>query len=157
MRSVFAERTLHGVPGSLTRRQLLIRTGGASVALAVFGAVPVGAAADPAALSSARSATFAALLDALNADPTYSLAARDQLVAGFATRYAGDEPLRGYADAVLDAIDGAPAGRAFSALTAEAAYAELASWDGRLRPDALSLASLAFAQPEDSHTIVFTV
>ena len=71
-----ARRTLRGVPGSLTRRQLLVRTGGASVALVCFGALPGGALADPAALSSARAATYAALLDAINADPGYALADR---------------------------------------------------------------------------------
>jgi hypothetical protein len=42
------------MPGSLTRRQLLIRTGGASVALVCLGALPTGAVADPAALTPAR-------------------------------------------------------------------------------------------------------
>ena len=65
--------------------------------------------------------------------------------------------MRRYADAVLDAIERAPRGSAFSALSAQAAHDELVSWDGRLKPDALSLASLAFAAPEDTHTIVFTV
>jgi hypothetical protein len=157
MRSVFSGRTLHGVPASLTRRQLLIRTGGASVALACFGALPVGATASPAALSPVRAATYAALLDAIDADPAYALLGRDQLVSGFANTYATDESLRRYADAVLDAIDHAPRGSAFSALTPQEAHDELASWDGRLAPDALTLAGLAFAQPEDTHTILFTV
>jgi hypothetical protein len=145
-------RRLPGVAGSITRRQLLIRTGGATVALACLGTLPVGAAAEPAALSPARAATYGALLDAINADPAYSLAGRDQLVSGFAERYAADESLRRYADAVLDAIDGR-----FSSLTPQAAHDRLAGWDGALKPDALALASLAFEAPEDTHTIVFTV
>lgn len=145
------------MPGSLTRRQLLIRTGGASVALACFGALPVAAATDPAALSPARAVTYAALLDALNADPSYSLAGRDRLAAGFADRYAGDESLRRYADVVLDAMERTPRGAPFSSLSARAAHDELAGWDGRLKPDALTLAGLAFEPLEDTHTIVFTV
>jgi hypothetical protein len=140
------------VPGSLTRRQLLIRTGGASVALACLGALPTGAIADPAALSPARAATYAALLDAIDADPAYVLAQRDQLAAGFAARYAGDEALRACADTVLDGI-----GPEFARLTPAAAHAELAGWDGRLKPAALDLAATAFDLPDDTHTIVFTV
>ncbi len=145
------------MPGSLTRRQLLIRTGGATVALTCFGTLAGGAAADPAALSPARAATYTALLDALNADPAYALAARAELTAGFAERYAADETLRRYADAVLDAIESAPRHATFSSLPPAAAHDELLSWDGRLKPDALILASLAFEPPEDTHTIVFTV
>ena len=125
----------------------------AAVALACFGALPVGAAADPAALSPARAATYAALLDALNADPAYSLGRRDQLVAGFAERYAGPT-------STLRAVRRRGARRdrrAASQRFAHAAHDELASWDGALKPDALSLAALAFEPPEDTHTIVFTV
>lgn len=152
MRIASGGRTLPGVPGSLTRRQLLIRTGGATVALTCFGALPGGAVADPAALNAARAGTYGAILAAIDADPAYSIAARDALVAGFAERYAADEALRSYADAVLDAI-----GPRFANLTPAAAREHLAGWDGRLKPDALTLASLAFEAPEDSHTIVFTV
>jgi hypothetical protein len=139
------------VPGSLTRRQLLIRTGGASVALACFGALPVGASVDPFALSPARAATYAALLDAIDADPAYALGQRDDLVAGFASSYASDESVRRCADPVLDAL--AP----LSSLPPQEALAALADLDGRLKPDALSLAALAFDLLEDTHTIVFTV
>jgi hypothetical protein len=140
------------VSGSLTRRQLLIRTGGASVALACFGALPVaGAVADPAALNPARAATYAALLDAIDADPVYALAQRGELVGSFASRYAGDAMVRVYADPVLDAL--AP----LSALSPDAAHAALVDLDRRLKPDALSLAALAFDLPEDTHTVVFTV
>jgi hypothetical protein len=131
------------VSGSLTRRQLLIRTGGASVALACFGALPTaGAIADPAALSPARAATYAALLDAIDADPAYALLPRDRVVAAFASRYADDEALRACADPVLDA---------FAPLTM------VSELDGWFRPDALALAAAAFEPLEDTHTIVFTV
>jgi hypothetical protein len=139
------------VPGSLTRRQLLVRTGGATVALACFGALPGGALADPAALSPARAATYAALLDAIDADPAYALAQREALAGGFASRYATDPMLRDYADPVLDAL--AP----LAPLSSRAAHDALVELDGRLKPDALSLAALAFDLPEDTHTIVFTV
>ena len=58
MRFAARRRTLRSVPGSLTRRQLLIRTGGASVALTCFGVLAGGAVAEPAALSPARAATL---------------------------------------------------------------------------------------------------
>jgi hypothetical protein len=130
-------RTLGGVPGSLTRRQLLIRTGGASVALACFGALPVSATADPAALSSARAATFAAILDAINADPGYELADRAYRAGRFADIYAasGDD-FRAYANAVLDGV---------------------AEGRDRLGGDALDLASLPYLEPSDSHPILFTI
>ena len=138
--------------GSLTRRQLLIRTGGASVALACFGALPMGAIADSAALSPARAATYAALLDAIDADPAYALGRHDLVEAAFAERYRSDEFLRSYADAVLDAID-----PAFRTLSPDAAHAELASWGARTQPDALALVALEFEPSADTHPIVFTV
>ena len=151
-------RTLGGVPGSLTRRQLLIRTGGASVALTCFGALAAGAVAEPAALNATRAATFGALLDAISADPAYALADRDALAAAFERAYtAGDESLRLYADSVLDAIERAPRDAPFSALRAQAAHRELVGFDGELKADALSVATLAVGQPEDSHTIVFSI
>ncbi len=139
------------MPGSLTRRQLLIRTGGASVALACFGVLPGGAVADSVALTPARAATYAALLDAIDVDPAYALGQREHLVAGFADAYVTDESVRRYADPVLDAL--AP----LSSLPPHEAHAALADLDGRVKPDALSLAALAFDLPEDTHTIVFTV
>jgi hypothetical protein len=142
------------VPGSLTRRQLLIRTGGASVALACFGALPVGAAVDPSALSPARAATYAALLDAVDADPAQTLFGRDRIAAGFADTYAGDESVRRYADVVLDAIERECS---LSALTPQEAHDRLANFGGPLKPDALTLVALAFEPVADSHTIDFTV
>jgi hypothetical protein len=129
------------VSGSLTRRQLLIRTGGASVALVCLGALPGGAIAEPAALSAERAATYAALLEAVDADPSYALVPRDRLVASFAARYAGDESLRACADPILDAL----------------AVTTLPELDGFYTPDALALAAAAFEPPEDTHTVDFTV
>ena len=139
------------MPGPLTRRQLLVRTGGASVALVCLGALPSGAVADPAALTSTRTATYAALLDAINADPAYALSQREELVAGFADRYAGEAWIRAYADPVLDEL--AP----LASMSPQAAHHTLVTFDGAVKPDALSLAALAFEAPEDTHTIVFTV
>jgi hypothetical protein len=139
------------MPGPLTRRQLLVRSGGASVALVLLGALPTGAVADPASLTPARAAAYAALLDAINADPAYELAQREALVAGFGSLYAGDDLVRGYADPLLDAL--APLSR----MSPQAAHDALVALDGAVKPGALSLAALAFEQPEDTHTIVFTV
>src|SRR3954470_22562825 len=106
------------MPGPLTRRQLLVRSGGASVALVCLGALPTGAVADPAALTPARTATYAALLDAIDADPAYALGRHEIATAQFADRYLADESLRTFADAVLDAI-----GPDFAKLPADAAHA----------------------------------
>ena len=128
MRIVFDGRTLRGVPGSLTRRQLLVRTGGASVALVCFGALPGGAVADPAALSSARAATYAALLDAINADPALR-AGRTASSSSPASPTAtpATTSLRAYADAVLDAIE-----RRLARVSPDAAHDALATL-GRAR------------------------
>jgi len=147
MRFVARRRTLRSVAGSLTRRQLLIRTGGASVALACFGALGVGAAAGPAALNSARSATYAAILDAIDADPGYELADRVYRAGRFAEIYAdGDDYFRAYADSVLDTLARRGVGRDAPA-----------DARGRLDAGALELASLPYLDAGDSHTIVFTV
>ena len=105
MRFAPGGRTLPGVPGSLTRRQLLIRTGGATVALTCFGALPGGAAAEPAALSSARAATYGAILDALQRrSRSTSWPIATERVAGFAELYAdADESLPRLRRRVLDA------------------------------------------------------
>jgi hypothetical protein len=122
------------VPGSLTRRQLLIRTGGATVALTCFGALPGGAAAEPAALSAARAAAYASILDDLHALPQYVLADRADRVALFADVYAhSGEAFRAYADDVLDHF----AARGFTA-------------------GALDLAALPYLEENDSHPILFT-
>jgi hypothetical protein len=140
MRCAALRRRLRGVPGSLTRRQLLIRTGGASVALVCFGALPVSATADPAALAPGHAATYAAILDAINSDPGYDLADRSFRAGRFGDIYAeGDDYFRAYADAVLDEL--AQRGVALD----------------RLDAGALELASLPYVEPGDSHPIVFTV
>ena len=146
MRFAPGGRTLPGVPGSLTRRQLLIRTGGATVALTCFGALPGGAAAEPAALSSARAATYGAILDAINADPKYELADREERARRFAAIYAeSGDGLRAYADGVLDEL------AHLARLTPTQAH-------DRLSCGALDLAALPYVDPEiDTHTIVFTV
>ena len=123
------------MPGPLTRRQLLVRTGGASVALVCLGALPSGAVADPAALTSTRTATYAALLDAINATPAYVLPDRAARVDRFAEIYAdADAAFRVYADDVLDEF----ADRGFTAR-------------------ALDLAALPYLEDNDSHTFAFTV
>src|SRR3954469_12494205 len=92
--------------GSMPRRQLLIRSGGASVALALLGTLPRGAAAEPAALSSARATTYAAVLDAIDAHPAYELADRSYRARRFAELYQErDDFFRAYADAVLDELE----------------------------------------------------
>src|SRR4051812_35454060 len=68
MRIPSARRTLRVM---LTRRQLLVRGGGATVALACFGALPGGAVAGPAALSGTHAETYVAILELINADPAY--------------------------------------------------------------------------------------
>jgi len=123
------------MPGPLTRRQLLVRTGGASVALVCFGALPGGALADPATLAPARAATYAALLDAIDATPAYVLPDRAARVGRFVEIYAdADATFRVYADDVLDEF----ADRGFTAR-------------------ALDLAALPYLEDNDSHTFAFTV
>ena len=140
------------MPGPLTRRQLLIRTGGASVALVCLGALPSGAVADPAALTSERAATYAALLDAIDADPAYALGRHDLVEERFAALYRADESLSAFADPVLDAL-----GSNFATLPSAAAHAELAGWNGQRKADALALVELLFEPSPDTHTVVFTV
>jgi len=139
MRICSARRTLSAMAGSLTRRQLLARGGGATVALACLGSLPAGAAADPAALSSARATTYAAILDAIDTHPGYELGDRVFRVRRFADLYreSGDE-FRAYADDVLDAL-GTPVAL------------------DRLSAGALDLATLPYLEPDSTSTIVFSV
>jgi hypothetical protein len=143
MRAPRGGSRLPAVPSSLTRRQLLIRTGGASVALAGLGLLPRDAAADPAALTGARRATYAALLESVDASPAYELADRDAVAALFDDIYAtADAPFRAYAEVTLDAL--APVGL-------EGAGAQLAI-------DALSLVKRPFVGgDDDNHQILFSV
>jgi hypothetical protein len=131
---------LLGVSTSLTRRALLIRTGGATVALACFGALPAGAVVDPAALSSTRAATYAAILDAIHADPGYELADRAERAQHFGQLYAASgDHFRAYADAVLDEL------------------AEREIHRHHLSAGGLELAEFVYVEPSDTHTILFTV
>jgi hypothetical protein len=128
---------------SMTRRQLLVRTGGAGVALAGFGLLSHVAIADPAALTPGRRATYAALLAAVNAEPAYEIAGREDVVAHFAVLYAAaDDPYRAYADATLDAL--APDG--------------LGNADPQLTVDALTLVKRPFiADGDDLNQLLFSV
>jgi hypothetical protein len=127
----------------MTRRQLLMRTGGAGVALAGFGLLSHAAIAGPAALAPDRRAAYAALLAAVNAEPAYEIAARDELVARFAELYAtADAPYRAYADATLDAL--APRG--------------LRAAGPQLTVDALTLVKRPFVSDgEDLNQLLFSV
>jgi hypothetical protein len=132
MRIPSARRTLRGM---LTRRQLLVRGGGATVALACFGALPGGAVAGPAALSGTHAETYVAILELINADPAYELADRLNRARRFAEIYAGaDDAFREYADTALD---------------------EFAQ--GRLTAAALDLAALPYRDDPDDKTIRFTL
>ncbi len=90
-----------------------------------------------------RRATYGALLAAVNAEPAYEIAAREEVVARFAELYAlADEPYRAYADATLDAL--APRG--------------LANADPQLTVDALTLVKRPFASDvEDLNQLLFSV
>jgi hypothetical protein len=134
---------LVGVSISMTRRQLLVRTGGAGVALAGFGLLSHPALADPAALAPARQATYAALLADVNREPAYEIADRDAVVAAFAGLYAaGDAPYRAYVDATLDALE--PRG--------------LAHAGPQLTVDALTLVKRPFvSDADDLNQLLFAV
>jgi hypothetical protein len=135
---------LRGVTtSSITRRQLLVRTGGAGVALAGFGLLSRAAMADPSALSPRRRAIYAALLADVHAHPAYEIPDREAVGARFADLYAGtDEPFRAYADATLDALE--PGG--------------LANADPQLTIDALRLVKRPFVSgAEDLNQLLFSV
>jgi hypothetical protein len=127
----------------MTRRQLLVRTGGAGVALAGFGLLSHAAMADPAALAAGRRATYAALVAAVNAEPSYEIADREAVLARFAELYAtADEPYRAYVDATLDAIE--PRG--------------LANAGPQLTTDALTLVKRPFvSDADDLNQLLFSV
>jgi hypothetical protein len=127
----------------MTRRQLLVRTGGAGVALAGFGLLSQAATADPAALAAGRRATYASLLAAVDANPLYEIPDQDAVVARFAELYAtGDEPFRAYADATLDALEPVGLDRA----------------EPQLAIDALTLVKRPYVSDEDDfHQILFSV
>ena len=142
----------------VTRRQLLVRSGGAYLVL--YGALARAAfaedaAADPLALSGARAATIAAVLAAVAADPGTGLAPD---VVGFTTEQFGDyyaaapEWVRSDVDAMLDRVAAEAPG--IADLQPAEALALLQGWSNAgdpggqtgdprcaLAADALSLAS----------------
>jgi hypothetical protein len=134
---------LPAVSSSMTRRQLLVRTGGAGVALAGFGLLSQAATADPAALAAGRRATYASLLAAVDSQPLYEIPDQDAVASHFAELYAaGDDPFRRYVDATLDAL--APVG--------------LEHADPQLSVDALTLVKRPYVSDEDDfHQILFGV
>jgi hypothetical protein len=134
---------LPAVSSSLTRRQLLIRTGGAGVALAGLGLLPRGAAADPSALTAARRATYASLLADVDASPLYEIPDQEAVAGRFAEIYAtGGDSFRAFADGTLDAL--APGG--------------LTAADTRLAIDALSLVKQPYVDPDDDlNQLLFSV
>jgi hypothetical protein len=127
----------------MTRRQLLIRTGGAGVVLAGFGLLSQAATADPPALAAGRRATYASLLAAVDAQPLYEIPDQGEVASRFAELYAtGDEPFRTCVDATLDALE--PVG--------------LERADAQLTVDALTLVKRPYVtDADDLHQILFSV
>jgi hypothetical protein len=148
----------------VTRRQLLMRGGGVTIALLAAGAAPALAeslAADPAALTAARSATALALLGAIAADGGSELTAEavELVAADFGDRYAeAPADVRAFADDTLDRIEAEGALATLSAVDAlavlrgwsEAGAPEDAAGDPRrtLAASALTLAGLARGEDE---------
>ena len=127
---------------TITRRQLLARTGGAGLALAGFGLIARASPADSVELSAARRRIYAGLLAEVDAQPAYEIPDRDAVAERFAQLYAAaDEPYRGFADATLDALE--PVG--------------LAGADPQLGIDALTLVKRPFIDDEDLNQLLFSV
>jgi hypothetical protein len=140
---------------SLTRRQLLVRTGGIGVGLACLGAVPR-ALAGPAALEAGRQRTYTAVLRAIDAGPGYEITDVGVRAAMFADAYgSAEDGFRARADALLDALEAFPDGTPFSALEPADANTALGEWshgEGR-KFDLPYLVDLAFPQEDDWHQI----
>ena len=123
----------------VTRRQLLKRGGGITIALFAAGAGPALAqelAADPAALTAARRATALALLAGIAADPNGDLApaAVEFLAVDFGDHYAEAAPdVRAFVDETLDRIE---ADGALAALSPDDALALLRTWSSAGAPEA---------------------
>jgi hypothetical protein len=149
----------------VTRRQLLIRGGGATLVLFAAGAGPALAQnlADPTALSAARSATVLALLAAIAADPGADLApdAVELVASDFGEAYAAaPADVRAFADDTLDRVKAEQPG-GFAILSPAESLAVLQGWssagpaDGAagdphrtLAASALALAGLAGGEDE---------
>jgi hypothetical protein len=144
---------------SLTRRQLLVRTGGITVGLACLGAVPR-ALAGPAALDAGRSRTYTALLRAIDAGAGFEIADVEGRSALFAGLYASaDDRFRAAADAALDALEAFPRDAPFSALApaeANTALGEFNRADGG-EFNVPYLVDLAFPQEDDWHQVQIAV
>ena len=117
--------------GRITRRQFVLRGGALAAALAVGGTAGLGTSggsAQAAALTPARRRTYTALMEAvvtgpsLRLDPAVAPLAAEQFAAAY-EEWPPDR--RADADAVLDALEQAPAGGSFSGLDRGRRGAEL--------------------------------
>jgi hypothetical protein len=161
--------------GGTTRRQFLARGGALAGALAIGGTgaalLPAGGHAQATALSAARRRTYTALIEAVVTQPSMRLdpAIAPAAAADFAAVYAGwPAERRRDADAVLDALEGAPAAGAFSGLDRHRRGAELRDGSRATRPSptgaeharleltgrALELAAVVLCPPDLGHQIV---
>jgi hypothetical protein len=160
--------------GRTTRRQFLLRSGALAGALVVGGAgafMPAGGSAQAAALTDGRRRTYTALLEAVVTGPSMRLdaAVAPAAAAEFAAAYSAWPPdRRRDADAVLDALEQAPAGGSFSGLDQARRGAELgararatqatpaAAERARLEltARALELAAVVLCPPDLGHQIV---
>ena len=163
--------------GATTRRQFLARCGVLAGTVAAGGALaravvlPAGGEAQASALSPARQRTYTALMESVVTQPALRLdpAVAPGAAVAFAAAYAGWPPeRRGDADAVLDALERAPAAGAFSDLdrgrrgdelralarvtSARPAAAEQARLEVTTR--ALALAAVVLGPPDSGHQIV---
>ncbi|MEA2310525.1 MAG: hypothetical protein QOE28_493 [Solirubrobacteraceae bacterium] len=153
-------------PDGVTRRQLLVRGGGAYLVVSgalARSALAEDAIADPLALSGARAATMTAVYGAVAADPGTGLATGvvEDTMRQFGDYYAAAPgALRGYVDDTLDRVESEAAG-GFAGLPPEDARAVLRSWSAAGAPDgatgdphrtlaasALALASFRFEEDE---------
>src|SRR3954470_6077921 len=159
---------------STTRRQFLLRGGALAGALAIGGTaavLPARGGAQATALTAARRRTYTALVEAVVTQPSMRLnpAIAAPAAAEFAATYAGwPAERRRYADAVLDALERAPATGAFSGLDRARRGAELRDGSRALRPNptgaeharleltgrALQLAAVVLCPPDLGHQIL---
>jgi hypothetical protein len=161
--------------GGTTRRQFLIRGGALAGALAIGGGtaalLPAGGRAEAATLSPERQRTYTALMEAVVTQPSVRLdpAVAPRAAADFAAAYAGwPAERRRDADAVLDALERAPAATGFSRLDRRGRGAELRDGSRASSPRptgaeharleltarALELAAVVLGPPDSGHQIV---